>query len=275
MQTVTSADGTRIAFDRRGDGPPLVMLHGGGTHRFWDPLCPRFTDDYTVLRPDRRGRGESGDTGEYSLDREVEDVLAVLDSVDGDPIVLGHSFGGLLAIEAARASSVATVAAYEPAVIVGEYAETADLADRMEARLRADERREAMKSHLAEVIHGGETDDIDRWLAEWPGWPDCVEHVENTLRMDRAVENYDLPDTLDVSAPTLVLSGTDGPSHLRTSARAVHEALPNSRFVDFANLGHLGPVEAPARVVGEIQTFAETAAVDETIGSQGDPEPKR
>jgi pimeloyl-ACP methyl ester carboxylesterase len=265
MQQVTSADGTRIAYERRGEGPPLVLLHGGDTHRFWDPIVPRFVDEYAVVTPDRRGRGESGDREAYAIDREVEDARAVVDAVDGDPILFGHSFGGLQAIETAREVPVEAVVAYEPASLVGEYREQANLSERMQAHLDEGEPREAMKLHLREVLHGGEIGDgaFEAWLDAWPVWPDCVDHVENTIRMDRALERHRLPDALDVDAPTLLLTGSEGSSPLRDSVRAVHDALPNSRLVEFDGVGHSGPTEAPDRVIEAVRSFLDGA---ETLG---------
>ena len=125
----------------------------------------------------------------------------------------------------------------------------------MRELLDGGERREAMKLHVDEVIHGGEIDDLDRWLDEWPAWPACVERVEKTYRMNRAVETYGLPDRLDIDAPALLLTGTEGPPHLRDGVRAVHEALPDSRLVEFDGVSHLGPVEAPERVTAEVREF--------------------
>jgi pimeloyl-ACP methyl ester carboxylesterase len=258
MQTVTSADGTRIAYERRGSGPSLMLLHGGATHRYWKPLVPGFAEDYTVILPDRRGRGESGDADAYSIDREVDDVRAVIDALDDDPILFGHSFGGLQALETARVEAVESVIAYEPAVLVGEYREQADLAARMEAKLDAGEREEAMKLHVQEVMHGGDKDDFDQWLDEWPPWPEIVAFVENAQRMDAAIEAYRLPDSLDVDAPALLLTGTEGPPHLRESVRAVHDAIPGSELVEFEGVSHSGPVEAPERVAAEVRAFLET-----------------
>ena len=262
MQTVTSADGTRIAYERHGDGPPLILLHGDATRRYWDPVVPELADDYTVVVPDRRGRGESGDSEKYSLEREVEDARAVLEAVDGDPVLLGHSFGGLQAIEIARSKDVAAIVAYEPAILIGEYREEADLADQMAAKLDEGRRREAMKLHLREVLHGGEIGDeaFERWLDGWPLWPEYVRFAENTLRMNRAIEQYRLPDALDVGVPALMLTGTEGPSHLRDSIRATHEALPDSRLVEFDGVSHAGPAEAPERVVGAVRSFLEEVA---------------
>lgn len=257
MQTVTAADGTGIAYERHGRGPPLVLLHGDATRRYWDPVVPRFADDYEVVVPDRRGRGDSGDAEDWSLDREVADARAVVESVDGDPVLFGHSFGGLQAIELARTDPVAAVVAYEPSVIVGEYRETADLADRMESALDRDDRELAARLHLREVLHGGEIGDatFEAWLEEWPLWPEYVRFAEDLYRMDRAIERYELPDALDVDAPALLLTGTEGPSHLRESVRAVHEALPDSRLVEFEGVSHAGPAEAPERVATAVREF--------------------
>jgi len=263
MQTTTAADGTRIAYDRTGTGAPLVLLHGGGGHEFWDPLRPGFADSYTVYAPDRRGVGESGDAETYAIEREVADARAVIDETDGDPVVFGHSFGGLQALEAAQEADVAGVVAYEPAYLVGEYRETADLAARMQARIDEGDRRGAMKLHLREVLNGDAYEDFDAFLAEWPGWPDAAESVEGAQRMDRALETHHPPDALDLDVPVLLLTGTRGPPHLRDSVRAVRDALPDARLVEFDGLGHLGPVEDPDRVAEAVRTFlTETVAHD-------------
>lgn len=266
MQTVTSADGTSIAFERHGSGPPLILLHGGSSPQYWKPIVPRFAEDYTVIVPHRRGVGESGDSAEYSLSRGVEDVRAVIDAVDGTPVLFGHSFGGLLAIEAARTAPVEKLVAYEPAVLVGEYRQQADLASQMQARIDDGERRQAMKFYVSEVMHGGDIDDLDAWLAEWPPWPDIVSLTENIARINHAIEGYHLPDALDIDAPTLLLTGTEGPPHLRDGIRAVNEALPDSQFVEFEGVGHGGPTEAPDRVIAQVRAF---------IDGKETPVPKR
>ncbi|PSQ04116.1 alpha/beta hydrolase [Halobacteriales archaeon QS_4_69_31] len=268
MQTVTSADGTEIAYETHDDngGSPLILLHGGGTRRYWDSVLDRFAEECTVVLPDRRARGDSGDGNEYGLRREVEDALAVVDAVDGDPALYGHSFGGLQAIEAAREADVSALVAYEPAILVGDYREEAALADRMEAHIEAGERREAMKLHLREVLHDEVGDaEFAAWLDEWPGWPGCVEHVELDLRMNRAVEQYRLPDALDVDAPALLLTGSEGPAHLRDSVRATRDAIPDSRLVEFEGVGHNGPVAAADRVTAEVRDFLATVLAEEAV----------
>jgi pimeloyl-ACP methyl ester carboxylesterase len=207
MQTVTSADGTEIAYethgterddsahDAGGEKPPLVLVHGGGTRRYWDPVVSQFAEDYRVFVPDRRGRGDSGDHEAYSLRKEIEDTVAVVEAIDGEPALYGHSYGGLRAIETAREVSVAAVVAYEPAVLVGDYREASDLADQMAAKLDDGDPEGAMRLHLREVLHGDDISDeaFEAWLQEWPAWPEYARFIESTLRMDRPSRNIACP----------------------------------------------------------------------------------
>ncbi|MFC7141467.1 alpha/beta fold hydrolase [Halosimplex aquaticum] len=259
-ETTTSDDGTEIKYERHGDGQPLICLHGGmAPSEYWQPVIPHF-ETYAPVVPQRPGFGTCRDgldeTGpDDVLDREVSYVRALVDAVDGEPVLFGHSFGALTALEAAKDAPVEAVAAYEPAVLPEAFAEHADLADRMQERLDADDRAGSMKLYVDQVVCAGEVDDLDAWLAEWPVWPDCVDLVEEVIRMNRVVERYALPDRLDVEVPVLVLTGTEGPEFLRESARNVHEALPKGHLVDFDGVSHSGPAEAPGRTADEVRAF--------------------
>ncbi len=93
MDHIHSTDGTRIAYERIGDGPPLVMVHGTGIdHTYWDLLTPELARDFTIYAMDRRGRGQSGDTPTYAIQREFEDVAALVESVSGPVALFGHSY---------------------------------------------------------------------------------------------------------------------------------------------------------------------------------------
>jgi pimeloyl-ACP methyl ester carboxylesterase len=96
MKQVASKDGTAVAYRRSGNGPPLILVHGtGATHTRWAPILPALEQHYTILAVDRRGRGASGEAGSYTIEREFEDVAAVVDSIEEPVNVLGHSFGAL------------------------------------------------------------------------------------------------------------------------------------------------------------------------------------
>jgi pimeloyl-ACP methyl ester carboxylesterase len=263
MVTIQSTEDTEMAYERHGDGQPLICLHGGMAPRqYWDPVLPYF-EEYAAVVPQRPGFGTCLDEPEETradelLDREAQSVRTLVDAVDGEPILFGHSFGALTAVESATDAAVEAVVAYEPAVLPEGFRTEADLADRMAALLEEGERQEAVKRYIEQVLHPDGVDDLDAWLAEWPVWPECVRLAEAVVRMNRAVEQYRLPDTLDVTAPVLVLTGTDGPRFLRESARDVHEALPRSRLVEFDGVSHSGPGEAPRRIAAEVHTFLGT-----------------
>ncbi|WP_136716540.1 alpha/beta fold hydrolase [Halorientalis salina] len=260
MVPTHAADGLDIAYEQHGNGQPLVLLHGGMAPReHWTPVIPHF-EEYAAIVPQRPGFGTCLDTpaetsADEVLEREARYVRALVDAVDGTPILFGHSYGALTAIEAATDAAVEAVVAYEPAVLPEDFRKEADLAARMDALIDAGDRQEAVKRYVEQVLHPEGIDDLDAWLMEWPVWPDCVELAEEVVRMNRAVEQYRLPNRLDVDAPVLVLSGTSGPDFLRESARAVHDALPRSRFVEFDGVSHNGPSEAPALVSAEVDAF--------------------
>lgn len=260
MQTTQFADGTELAYERYGDGQPMLLLHGGMAPReYWQPVIPQF-EEFGAVVPQRPGFGTCLDdleqtSAEDVLERETQYVQTLAEEVDGDPIVIGHSFGALTAIESATDTAVEAVVAYEPAILPEPYRQHADLAARMDSLIEQGEPEEAVKRYIEQVIHPDGIDDLDAWLAEWPVWPECVELADKVVRMNRAVEQYSLPERLDVDAPVLVMSGTEGPDFLRESARAVHEALPRSRFVEFDGVSHSGPAEAPGRISAEVESF--------------------
>lgn len=263
MQSTTDTDDIEIAYNQHGTGQPVLMLHGGmAPQEYWTPVLPQL-EDYACIVPDRPGFGtclaDHDTVGPADvLDREVSYVHALVDAVDGDPIVMGHSFGALTAIESGTHPDIEAVIAYEPAVLPEGYREQADLASRMGTLIEGGKRREAVKRYIEQVLHPDGIDDLDAWLEEWPPWPACVDLAEEVVRMNRAVERYELPDTLDVEAPVLVMSGTDGPDFLRESARAVHDGLPESRFVEFDGVSHSGPSGAPGVIAAEIESFLST-----------------
>src|SRR5262245_21414104 len=122
MDTVRSKDGTTIACDRRGDGPPVIIVGGAlSDRRAAANLSEALVGRMTAIAVDRRGRGDSGDTQPYAVDREIEDVAALIDAVGGDSFVLGHSSGAALSLRAAAAGvPIRRLALYEPPFIVDD-----------------------------------------------------------------------------------------------------------------------------------------------------------
>lgn len=253
MHTVTSSDGTTIAFEHEGSGPPVILLHGGsGTRETWDTLRPHRADTCTLVVPDRRGRGDSGDAAAYSLAREVADLTALVDAVDGDPTVFGHSFGGLVALAGAEAGvEVGRLVLYEPAILVGNRRGD-DLADRMQARLDAGDRHGAMALFFRD---GGGV----REPTALPFWPEevNVHLVETVVRENRAVEAYEPPEGGAVEVPTLLLTGEHGPEHLREGVFTLDERVPDSRLVELSGVGHTAIESAPDRVATAVRSYVQ------------------
>jgi pimeloyl-ACP methyl ester carboxylesterase len=251
MQTVTSTDGTRIAYEQHGDGPPLVLLHGSSTtHRSWDAVCPLLADEFTLVVPDRRGRGESGDAEEYSLAREIEDIRALVDALDGDVSLFGHSFGGLIALAASRELSPELLVLYEPAVLTGEYRDD-DLSARMRARLHADGREAAMKLFFQD----GAGIPAPEQLPIWPRKVD-FDLVETVIRENEAVEAYELPGNLPIECPTLLLEGERGPEHLHAAVDVLADRLSEKKRMTFDGVGHIGTQSAPEWVAETVHSFS-------------------
>ena len=249
MDTTTSADGTRIAYDRLGDGRPVVFVHGtGGTPGQRAPFLPALADEFEVSVHERRGWGPSERADDHSLERHVEDVAAVIDDVDGDPVLFGHSFGGLCALVAAGRTSVDRLILYEPAVLVDDHREATAAAE-MDALLDEGNPEAATKLAMREMANVEDVEGMDNW----PGIVDQASVIRDEFEV---VEGYRLPDAVDVDVPTLVLTGDRSPGHLRDGARAIRDALPDGRLVELDGVGHTGAT-APGLVVGEVRSFVD------------------
>lgn len=245
--SLVSADGTEIAYRRDGDGEPLVFVHGNGGEP-WNrgPFVPHLAEEFETVVPERRGWGPSDRGPDHALDRHVEDVRAVLDVVDDDPVLFGQSFGGLCALEAARTGSVERLILYEPAILVGEHRE-ANAAAEIDALIEAGDPEAAVELALSE---SADVEDVES-LPFWPGIVDQAEVIRDEFRV---VEEYRLADDFAIDVPTLVLTGERSPAFLRDAARAVHDAIPESRLVELEGVGHTG-AEAPDRVASAVRSF--------------------
>ena len=166
---VRSNDGTRIAVECTGKGPSLLIVHGGtGDRSRWKPLLSLFASHFTVCAMDRRGHGESEAGSDYRLSKEYEDVATVVNSRSGPVFVLGHSIGGLFALEAAFITNkISKLVLYEPPL---QDLDHTAVADRMEKMIQAGDREQALLTFLREIVMIS-PDEIAamKSQAAWPG----------------------------------------------------------------------------------------------------------
>ncbi|TDV41718.1 alpha/beta fold hydrolase [Actinophytocola oryzae] len=257
MSTVLSPDGTRIAYEVAGEGPPLLIVDGAMCYRDSGPsrpLAAELSADFTVFTYDRRSRGESA-VAESSPAREVEDIAALVKEAGGAAYVFGASSGAMLALEAANTGVGATkLAMYEPPLIVdAEHAPAPEsaLAD-MRTLVAQDRRGDAVTAFMRSVDVPGFGIVMMKMLPAWKK----LKGVAHTLPYDLALleglrQGKPLPQDRWTSAtmPTLVADGGRSPAYMRNGAAAMASVLPNATHTTVPGQTHLVKAKALAPVL--------------------------
>jgi pimeloyl-ACP methyl ester carboxylesterase len=237
METVTSRDGTEIAFDRIGQGPPVILVSGGSVDRMsLAGLAEQLSSDLTVLNYDRRGRGPSGDTQPYAIDREIEDIEAVVEAAGGEAGLFGSSSGAVLAMFAAGAGlPIMKLAMWEPPYMPeGVPTPPADQVEQYETMVAEGRRGDAVEYFMSRVV--GMPQEFVAGARSQPWWG-ATEALAHTLAYDaRIMGDYRIPTdrVANVKVPTLVIAGGADMPFMRDTAAALAEALPDgeARFLD-------------------------------------------
>lgn len=258
METVISSDGTQIAYEQTGEGPPLLLVHGtAGAGSRWKPIVPALSAHFTVLAMDRRGRGTSGDSDCYAFEREFEDVAAIIDSFDEPVHVLGHSLGGTCALEAALLSAnIDKLILYEPdATPPGVEVHVGDLVERLDALLAAGNREAVLITFMREIV-GMSEEELDLYQTS-PTWPVRVAAAHTLPRELRAVETYRYyaERFREMRVPTMLLTGGDSPPIFSDGVKVLNKTLRNSHIVVMPGQQHIADVTAPELFVGEVLDF--------------------
>jgi pimeloyl-ACP methyl ester carboxylesterase len=240
MERTESADGTKIAFDVTGQGPALVLVVGAFCDRTSTKnLAAGLSPAFRVYEYDRRGRGDSGDTHPYAVEREVDDLAAVIAAASGSAFVFGHSSGGSIALEAAAAGvPIRRLAVYEPPYAAG-------VSDRLAAEL-AELAATGRSSEVAErflALTGAPREAVEHMKAA-PHWP-YMESFATTLPYDLLLGNDGtVPvDRLGgIAVPTLALAGGESGGWAREGARVIARAVPGGQDRILPGQGH-GPTD--------------------------------
>jgi pimeloyl-ACP methyl ester carboxylesterase len=258
IERVTSADGTSIAFERTGGGPALILVGGAfcdrSAHASGTPLAALLAHRFTVISYDRRGRGDSEDTPPYAIDRELEDLSALITAAGGSAFVFGNSSGGLLGLHAAaRGLSIPKLAVFEaPLIVDASRASFFDgLAAQLDEAVRAGRRAEAAERFLIEVVQMPAPAVTQmRHAPMWRG----LEAIAHTLSYDlliTATGPRRLEELPRVRSATLALDGSASPPWMREAIRTLASALPNGRYSTLEGQTHAVDPRALARALEE------------------------
>jgi pimeloyl-ACP methyl ester carboxylesterase len=245
LATVTSKDGTRIAFDRSGEGPAIILVVGAFNDRATGaPLARVLERHFTVFNYDRRGRGESGDTAPYAIEREIEDLDALTAQAGGSAVVFGYSSGAILALRAAaHGLAITQLALYEPPPTGGKAAQ---IAPQLTELIAAGRRGDAVELFQTEAV--GIPAAVVAQMRNAPFRP-ALEKIAHTLVYESTILRA-LPTGLiaSVRVPTLVIDGEESPEVMRHAAQSLAETLPDGQYRTLKGQGHdivpavLGPV---------------------------------
>ncbi len=258
MPTVTSKDGTKIAYERSGNGPALILVDGALCFRAFGPmsgLAALLAANFTVYFYDRRGRGDSSDTMPYAVEREVEDIEALINEAGGSAYVYGTSSGAALALEATLrlGSKITKLAMFEPPYNSDPAARQAfsTYGKQLRAALAAGQRGEAAALFMQYV--GTPAEQI-AGMKQAPVWG-MFEAVAPTLAYDAYVLGDDAnPPTERAAAvhiPTILINGGAGAPFMHVTADALAQAIPNAQRRTLAGQGHDVAADVIAPVLKE------------------------
>jgi pimeloyl-ACP methyl ester carboxylesterase len=240
MNTVISQDGTTIAYDRSGDGPALILVGGAFQYRAFDPrtgqLAELLAPHFTVYHYDRRGRGDSGDTAPYAIEREIEDVAALVEEAGGSAYLFGMSSGAPLALDAvAHALPITKLAVYEAPFIVDDSRPPVheEYLSRLTEFVSTGQRGDAVTLFLTEAV--GVPAEYVAPMRDTPMWAG-FEAVAHTLPYDGAImdgtqsgEALPAQRWASVKIPTLVADGGASGPAMHSAAQALADLLPDAR----------------------------------------------
>jgi pimeloyl-ACP methyl ester carboxylesterase len=262
MQTVISRDGTKIAYDSYGDGPALILVGGALSFRKFKKMqqfAETLAEHFTVINYDRRGRGDSGPAGPVSVEREVEDIAALIESVGGTASLWGWSSGGALSLRAAGAGiGVDKVVIYEPpfTVVPDHQFPTSDYRERIDALVAADDRPGLVKHFMRNGI--GMPAPFVALMRLMPMWKDLKAN-SHTLGFDfdalgaanMCGKPLDPGEWASVTQPVLVAYGSKSPNNLQAGSKALADVLVNAELREVPGGTHNVSVKKFAPLMAE------------------------
>jgi len=248
MKTVVSKDGTKIAYDVYGNGPALIYITGASCFRNFMPIkndVKTFAKNFSVFTYDRRGRADSGDTAPYAIEREIEDIAALIDAAGGSAYLYGHSSGAVLALEAALSlpRKVQKAVIYDASYVhdATEKAAYKELGLQTKALLKDGKNAKAMKTFLSGI---GMPKPFVALLPLFPGWK-TMKTLAPTLAYDIALteDTPPLKKIAGITQPVHVVVGSKSPKSVQAVGADVAQAIPKSTFQTLEGQDHMVSAE--------------------------------
>lgn len=258
METVRSRDGTLIAFEKK--GAPLVLVHGtSADHTRWVPVLAPLQSRFTVYAVDRRGRGSSGDAEPYAIEREFEDIAAVVDAIGAPVNLLRHSYGGICALEAAtRSKNLHRLILYEPPIPAqaGGDIHSVRVLSAMRELLAKEDRDGTVALFMREIPRVPPHElEVLRAAPAWQARVAAAHTIPREMDASNGGYQFDRVRFTRLTTPTLLLLGGDSPSFLSAATHLLHETLPNNRLVVMPGQQHVAINTAPAQFVKAVLDF--------------------
>jgi pimeloyl-ACP methyl ester carboxylesterase len=257
MGKVTSKDGTTIGFIHKGNGPPLLLIHGTtADHTRWLPVVPYFEKQFTVYAVDRRGRGLSGDSPDYNLMREAEDIAAVIESIDEPVFLLGHSYGAIASLEAALLmDNIKRLILYEPPLPLGIQPYPPGVPEKMQTAIDSNRNEAALEIFFKEVVKmpDYEFEKYSR-LPVYNRRIELAPTIPRELTIDRTY-SFEQEKFKNLDIPVLLLLGGDSPFFFKEAIRVLNETLPNNKLIVFPGQQHVAMDTNTDLFVKEVRKF--------------------
>ena len=244
MLTLKSKDGTTIAYDKLGEGPALINITGASCFRNFMPIkqdVKVFAKEFTVFNYDRRGRGDSGDTQPYAMEREVEDIEALIDAAGGKAHLYGHSSGAVLALEAAMRlpSKVNHVVMYDAAYVADEAEKHtfSEMGKQVKTLLEQNNNKAALRTFFTSI---GMPKFFVWLLPIFPGWSTMTK-LAPTLMYDIALTQDFAPyeRVRSINAPMLLMAGEKSPPGMTRVAKQLAHSVSGAQLDIVAGQDHM------------------------------------
>jgi pimeloyl-ACP methyl ester carboxylesterase len=253
MNTIKSKDGTKIAYDQLGSGPALVLVSGAtATRAAAQEAAEYMADHFTIFSYDRRGRGDSGDTPPYAVEREIEDLEAMIDAAGGSAFVFGHSSGAVLALRAAGklSNKVKKLAIYEPPFIIDDSRPPLpkDYVEHLNELIAAGRKADTLEYFMTVAVNIPAEYIAD--MKQAPMWESATA-TAHTIPYDGQIMGDTMggnPAALEqfatITTPTLVMDGGQSPPFMHNGAETLAKILPNAQHRRLAGQDHGAAPEA-------------------------------